>query len=245
MKAYDSMWAALTASRISTLEELIHIAANNERLNGGEAVLLSNGSSDPAPPSPDQPPSAPRIFHRYPSVPLALDGKLLQDPEELSAYNGQPLYYTPVRSKAGLALAAFTSRSAMFSEIKTTQARLSEVAVQPLAEHICTNNPDSLGEQACFFEHIGEQGDVRCLPPNRAYRDLTRVGRTKVAWWYTSDWNDVISSVSWCRWDVSLYEHVNYGGSQLWLPAGCNTPNLVELGWNDRASAIVNWGRRF
>jgi hypothetical protein len=176
---------------------------------------------------------------------MALDGRMLQDPEELSAYNGKPLYYTPVRSNAGLALAAFTSRDRMFAEAKEIRGRLSEVAVQAQSEHICTSNPDSLPEQARFFEHVGEHGDIRSLPPSRAYPDLTRVGRKKVGWWYTTDWNDVISSVSWCRWDVSLYEHINYGGSQLWLPAGCNTPNLVQLGWNDRASAIVNWGRRF
>lgn len=91
-------------------------------------------------------------------------------------------------------------------------------------------------ETRCFFEHIGEGGDVECLAPARAYPNLLQVGRVKVGWWCTTDWNDVISSVSWCRWDVTLYEHINYGGSQLFLPAGCNTPNLVELGWNDRAS---------
>jgi hypothetical protein len=176
---------------------------------------------------------------------MVLDGRMLQDPEELSAYNGKPLYYTPISSNAGLALEAFTSRDQMFAEAKEIRGRLSEAAVEAQSGRICTTNPDSLPEQASFFEHVGERGDIRSLPPSRAYPDLTRVGRKKVGWWYTTDWNDVISSVSWCRWDVSLYEHINYGGSQLWLRAGSNTPNLVQLGWNDRASAIVNWGRRF
>lgn len=113
------------------------------------------------------------------------------------------------------------------------------------SEHICQQPPYNLPEQVCFFSDIHENGDVICLAPGRAYPDLTGVGRTKVLWWYSDFWNDVISSVSWCRWDVTLYEHTNYGGSQLWLPAGCNTPNLVELGWNDRASSVVNWGQRF
>jgi len=244
VKNYDKLWTALAASRISTLEELVHVAASNERLGTDEAILVSNGQSEPAP-SPDQLPLAPPIVHRYPAVPLSVDGKLLQAPEELDAWHGKPLYYTPVRKETGIALAAFSARDAMLAEARAL--RTNPAPAQSLAsfEHLCTSNPDSLPEQVCFFEHIGEGGDVKCLAPARAYPNLLQVGRVKVGWWYTTDWNDVISSVSWCRWDVTLYEHINYGGSQLFLPAGCNTPNLVELGWNDRASGVVNWGSRW
>jgi hypothetical protein len=37
-----------------------------------------------------------------------------------------------------------------------------------------------LPEQVCFFEHIGEGGDVECLAPARAYPNLLQVGRVKV-----------------------------------------------------------------
>ena len=177
---------------------------------------------------------------------MLLDGKLVEKPDEITNYNGTPLYYTPLRNEGGMTLAAFTSHERMIAEAKHLSMSLGGTMVRPqLEQGICQQPPDNLPEQACFFEHTNEGGDVICLPPARAYPDLTRVGRNKVFWWYTTDWNDVVSSVSWCRWDVSLYEHINYGGSALYLTAGCNTPNLVELGWNDRASAIVNWGQRF
>jgi hypothetical protein len=238
MKNYDRLRAALADAHISTLDDLVHHMARFERVSSGEAILLPSSGPEPAP-SPDQLPAAPSIVH------LVLDGKPLQAPEELTPYNGTPLYYTPVRDGAAVALAAFTSRNRMIADAGHLPANLSEVMAQPEFEHLCQQPPDNLPEQACFFQDVNEGGDVVCLAPARAYPDLTRVGRHKVLWWYTGDWNDVVSSVSWCRWDVSLYEHVNYGGSQLWLPAGCNTPSLVELGWNDKASAIVNWGRRF
>jgi hypothetical protein len=243
VKQYDHLWEALAASRISTLEELVRLTAGNDRLMVGEVVLLSNGHSEPAP-SAEGPPPARAIVHRFPSVPLVLDGEPVPDAGTLKAYDGQALYYTPLRSAQGVTLAAFTSREAMMAQAGAMRAGVPRTALAALSEHVCTSNPDSLPEQVCFYEHIGEGGDVKCLAPARAYPNLLQVGRVKVGWWYTSDWNDVISSVSWCRWDVTLYEHIDYGGSQLFLPAGCNTPNLVELGWNDRASSVVNWGTR-
>ncbi len=241
MNTFDHLWKTLTNARISTLNDLVVEAAKHDRLASSESILVPTGNNEPAPAF-DHLPAVRPIIHRPPSIPLVLDGKLLDKPEEITAYNGTPLYYTPLRSSSGIALAAFTSRDRMISEAKQQAGEI----LHPQFERTGTNNPDSLPEQVCFFEHINEDGDVKCLPPRRAYSDLTRVGRSKFLWWYTNDWNDVISSVSACRWDVSLFEHINYGGSQLYLPArlGRNTPNLVELGWNDRASSIVNWGQR-
>jgi hypothetical protein len=256
MKNYDRLWSTLADSRIALLNQRIQSITRHNRPIANKAVPSPPGISEPVLPSDRLPPSLP-IVHRFPRIPLMLDGDLLEKPEDLTAYNGQPLYYTPVRNDSGVTLAAFTSRDQMFVEAKAICDRFSDSPVETLSknlsqsvarsqsEHICQQPPDNLPEQVCFFSDIHENGDVICLDPNRAYPDLTGVGRTKVMWWYTTDWNDVISSVSWCRWDISLYEHTHYSGSQLWLPAGCNTPNLVELGWNDRASSVVNWGQRF
>lgn len=243
MKSYDRLWETLNSSRITTLDDFIHAAVRDERLSSGGAILRLSSDSEPAPTF-GSPATLP-IVHRRSTVPLILDGKVLHHSDEISSFNQKPLFYTPLRSSSGVALAAFTSREQMLAQAKHMRTSHTEFMIRTQFEQICQQPPDSLPEQACFFEHIGEGGDVVCLPPAQAYHDLTLVGRTKVLWWYTTDWNDVISSVSWSRWDVSLFEHINYGGSELWLPAGCNTPNLVELGWNDRASAIVNWGQRF
>jgi hypothetical protein len=242
-KTHDRLWASLAAARISTLKEFVEHVVRDDGLSPGEGILLPNAKTEPVPPHDELPDRF--TEHPYPSVPLVLDGRRVYDREELNPHKGKPLYYTPVRSGARIAMAAFTSRKRMIAEASHLADKLSDHMVQADSEHACTSSPDTLGEQVCFFEHIFEGGGVICLPPGRAYSDLTRVGRNLAFWWYTTDWNDVISSVSWCRWDVSLFEHINYGGSQLWLPAGCTTPNLVELGWNDVASSIVNWGQRF
>lgn len=199
---------------------------------------------EPAP-NPDQLPAPQPLLHRPTPLLLAVDGQPLDKPEAITGYNGTPLYYTPLRQDSGLALVAFTSRTTMLAQVKRQAEQMAQQAVQPAFEHICQQPPYNLPEQACFYEHINQGGAWLCVPPGKAYSDLTRVGRTKVVVGYTSYWNDVISSVSWSRWHVSLYENIRYGGSELLLPAGCNTPDLGVLGWNDRASSIVNWGERF
>ena len=181
------------------------------------------------------------LTHRVPRVPLCVNGTILKDSRDITKYNGRPLYYTPLRTRSGIALAAFTDWKAMISE-STTMARTITEAATPADEHSCQQPPDSLPDQVIFYENINESGDTISLPGARAYSDLTKEHR---GFLNLGNWNDTISSVSWCRRDVSLFWNINYGGSQLWLPAGCNTPNLVDLGWNDEASAIVNWGQRF
>src|SRR3712207_2885929 len=144
------------------------------------------------------------ITHRAPNVPLFLDGEVLEDPQEITKHNGKPLYYTPLRTRAGIALAAFTDPQAMISDSSRLVRTMTEGSIPAAtSEHICTTNPDSLGERVQFFEHINESGDTIGLNPGRAYPDLT------------NGWNDVFSSVGWCRWDVSLFEHIHYRGSQL------------------------------
>jgi hypothetical protein len=227
-------------SRVESLERTAR--AQSDSLSSSE--LLSEDpsgavKSEPAPSGRILAPAA--ITHRAPNVPLFLDGEYLEDPQEITKQNGKPLYYTPLRIRGGIALAAFTDAQAMISEssrLASTMTTESNTAAP--SEHICTTNPDSLGDRVQFYEHLNTSGDTTGLNPGRAYPDLTLVSHGLFG-----DWNDTISSVDWCRWDVSLFEHIQYGGSQLWLRAGCNTPDLVQLGWNDRASSVVNWGRRF
>jgi hypothetical protein len=160
---------------------------------------------------------------------------------DITKYDGRALYYTPLRARSGIALAAFTDWNAMISESGKMASAVTAAALAPY-EHDCKSNPDELPETAFFWYDWHESGDSISLQPATAYPDLTKV---RHGFLNLGTWNDVISSVSWCRWDVSLFWDINYGGPQLWLPAGCNTPNLADLGWNDKASTIVNWGQRF
>lgn len=232
-----SLSHALREASVSSLEELVVRAAEIGSL-GTDGGALPVAETVPAP---DREAIGADALAPEVDVPLLLDGEVVEDRERLADLKGAPLHYTPLHNGPGVALAAFTRRDAMLAESGDLLASLGNVKLMSL-DHVCTSDPNTLPEQVCFFQHVDEQGDVLCLQPGRAYQDLTRVGRAKLLWWYTADWNDTISSVSHCRWDVSLFEHVNFGGDEYFLRAGCNTPNLVPLGWNDRASGIVNWG---
>lgn len=160
---------------------------------------------------------------------VVIDGET-NAPEVVHEFDGRALHSTPGTDSRGEAvLYCFTSMEG-----------LSEHLVAAPRHDIGTTNPDSLSELSYYYEHDDAGGDWLQNGPARAWRDLTRVQRGLFG-----NWNDIISSVNWCRWDISLYEHINYGGSQLYLPAGKTYFHLSRYGWNDRASATVNWGRRF
>jgi len=168
---------------------------------------------------------------------LVIDGQQ-HEPSVISQFNGQALYSTPgVDAKGEETLYSFTSLDALRERLSAHSQRNSISA-----RDIATSNPDSLPELSYYFEDATQQGDYLQNGPGRAWQDLTRVNR---GFLHLSDWNDVISSVDWCRWDISLYSDINYGGSQLYLPAGQTYDDLGRYGWNDVASSTVNWGQRF
>lgn len=210
------------------------------RGSGPEPLLVAAVDEVEAPP-PDFRDRRPAI-RGLPRIPVMVDERQIDDPGELAAQG--PLHFVALRDGNEALLSGYKRRDAMLSaaaEFASSEPRT--MLMSASLEHVCQWPPDNLPETVCFFEHIWEGGDVGCLAAGRAYQNLTKVGRSKILWWYSSDWNDVISSVSWCRYGVSLFEHIDYQGSELYLQAGCNTPNLVDLGWNDRASSVVNWGR--
>ncbi|WP_175410037.1 hypothetical protein [Streptomyces sp. TRM64462] len=182
-----------------------------------------------------------RLFE--PSVPLVLDGEPVEDEERMHADFPGPLHLTRLGDGEEMVLAAFTDRAAMLAEVRRyagdepSPERLERARAS--LEHVCTTNPGSLPEQVCFFEDAGESGDVRCLDPARGYPNLSRVRRGFLG---TQNWNDVISSLSWCRFDVSLFDAFDWQGNEFFAPRGCNTPDLNRFGWGDRAASIANWG---
>lgn len=170
--------------------------------------------------------------HKPPEMNLVIDGER-HEPSVITQFNGRALYSTPgLDSKGDPTLYSFTTLKSLNAHLITTRG----------IGDIVTSFPDYLSELSYYFENSNADGDRLQNGPGRAWSDLTRVGR---GIFRLGDWNDIISSVDWCRWDISLYEHINYGGSQLYLRAGRTYDNLEEFGWNDRASSTVNWGRRF
>jgi hypothetical protein len=87
------------------------------------------------------------------------------------------------------------------------------------------------------------------------WTDLRQVKRGGV---FGGDWNDQISSLGGTNSTCQYFEHINSGGSSLIIPndvpitvpstgyspsfkASRPIGNLVELGWNDRISSVINW----
>jgi hypothetical protein len=198
------------------------------------------GTLGPAPARGFVPPAP--LVHRVPRAPVFVDGVLLNDPREITRYNGSPLYYTPLRTPSSLALATFTTWERMLAEAPALTRGLVPGETAIPAENVCVNNPDSLPEQVFFYEDADESGDSLNLQPNFIYSDLSDVRHGFLG---LGNWDHIISSVSWCRWDVFLWDGPNGTGSWLRLPAGCNTPDLGVFGWNDRARTIYNAGGRW
>ncbi|MFJ8692994.1 hypothetical protein [Streptomyces roseolilacinus] len=184
-----------------------------------------------------------RLFEA--SVPLVLDGEPVEDEERVHADLAGPLHLTPLGRGADTVLGAFTDRAAMLEAVRREDAADEEVSPERLErarasfEHICTSNPSVLPARVCFFEDAGEQGDVKCLDPGLGYPNLSRVRRGFLS---TQNWNDVISSLSWCRFDVSLFDAFDWQGNEFFARKGCNNPDLARFGWGDRAASIANWG---
>jgi hypothetical protein len=219
------------------VEELAREAWDCRKAKSSSAP--GQGAPVPAPARGLVPPAP--LVHRVPRVPVFVDGVLLKGPHEITRYNGSPLYYTPLRTPSSLALAAFTKWERMLAEapMLTRGLVLGETVIP--AESHCAEPPDSLPEQVFFYEDADESGDSLSLQPNFYYPDLSDVRHGFLG---LGNWDHIISSLSWCRWDVFMWDGPNGTGSAIWLPAGCNTPNLDVFGWNDRARTIFNGGGR-
>jgi hypothetical protein len=215
---------ALAAQGIDSLDSLVaRLSRRPAPLEAEEDPLIAIASQAAATPGPKP--------HKVPDTGLVVDGAAMAA-NSIADFTGRELYSTPgLDSNGRPTLYSFTNPSLLWQSL---------TAIRPLHD-LGTNNPDSLPDVSTYFEHEDGQGDRLQNNPGRAWRDLTRVRRGFLG---LSDWNDIVSSVGWCRWDVILYEHTNYQGSRLYLRAGRTYYHLTQFGWNDRTSSMVNLGRR-
>ncbi|MFF7946262.1 hypothetical protein [Streptomyces griseorubiginosus] len=216
--------AELAESGVDSFEALVDRLADSDPPLSHEDHVMMIGATDggiSVAPRPHQPPE----------MRVVIDGEA-NEPETVREFDGQPLYSTPGLDKKGsLLLYSFTSLRGLNSHLLAAPRH-----------DIGTTNPDSLPELSYYYEHEDGGGDWLQNGPGRAWADLRRVPR---GFLHTGDWNDIISSVNWCRWDVSVWDRPNYQGSQLYLPAGQTYYHLSQFGWNDCVSSTANWGRRF
>ncbi|MFF4029090.1 hypothetical protein ACFYZ2_04870 [Streptomyces sviceus] len=214
----------LAESGVSSYEALVNRLADDAPLLSHEDHVMMIGATDGSPPAALRP-------HQPPEMMVVIDGET-NEPETVREFDGQPLYSTPgIDKKGSQVLYSFTTLQGLNDHL---------VAAPP--HDIGTSNPDSLPELSYYYEDEDAGGDWLQNGPGRAWPDLRSVPR---GFLHTQNWNDIISSVNWCRWDVSVWDTPNYQGSQLYLPAGVTYFHLSQLGWNDCVSATANWGQRF
>ena len=201
------------------------------------------------------PDAAARTVHRVPHVPVLVNGTLY-DPPDIRRFDGVELHFVPADDH----LLAIDDRSVIANLWQTSylssalesyqyggydtgvgpQIVIPTVPMEPGGELPPYNPGGSSGEGGSgtlLFEHVNFDGDWLTLPKNKAYYDLTEVGKDFLG---LGDWNDVISSVQMYTTTMCvLFEHVHRGGASLTLHGG--TENLVAWGWNDRVSSVETW----
>ncbi|WP_119269359.1 hypothetical protein [Taklimakanibacter deserti] len=177
------------------------------------------------------------------SVPIVLDGKRV-DYNEIARLNGRPLDYvaTPLKG-GGQALVVFSDRSimrnhhlrqfrsaqqAIGSEVETalTAGGLTPTLIEPRLD---------LGMR--IFEHVNYGGDSAGFAPDEYVDDMMQFDDGLGL--FGGDWNDIMSSVLVARCHCVAWEHIHDGGASITFYS--DTPNLHELGWGDRISAV--WAR--
>ncbi|GAA5082488.1 hypothetical protein HNP84_009929 [Thermocatellispora tengchongensis] len=212
--------ALLRDQGITTLEALVSRAVGAPRsaapVRPDAAQALSGFRAAPAQP----------VTHPAPAMAVVVDG-VEHDPRDLSRFDGRPLTYIYGTER----LAALTDDSALNGALwAASHLRGAGAERDP--------RPPTQGEVQ-MFEHVDYAGDWFWCPARAAYNDLTNVYHGPL---HLHDWNDTISSMGGTNCAVRYYEHINFGGSSLLVPAFTDVPTLVPSGWNDRISSVWNLG---
>ncbi|GAA3250204.1 hypothetical protein [Nonomuraea helvata] len=208
--------ALLRDQGITTLETLVSKAVNAPRSAPPVKMDTAQALSRPKAAS-SQP-----VTHPAPAMAVVVDG-VEHDPRDLSRFDGRPLTYIYGTER----LVALTDDSALNGALwAASQLR----AADP--------RPATQGEVQ-MFEHVDYAGDWFWCGAHQAYNDLTSVHHGPL---HLHDWNDVISSMGSTNNAVRYYEHINFGGSSLFVQPFSDIPTLVPSGWNDRISSVWNMG---
>lgn len=161
-----------------------------------------------------------------PEVPVVLDGEVVEDLERLNvAMRTQALPTTRLSEAGAVALGVFTDRTAMLSEAQ-------RMDTETIADF-------GLPTFTRVWENGNEGGDRLELEHGFHWPNLLNVPR---GFLHTQDWNDIISSVSVCQFDVSLFADINLQGPEFFVPAGNRIPDLTPFGWNDAVSSFICFG---
>jgi hypothetical protein len=222
-----------------------------------------------------EPQAGASFSHRPPKIPFTVAG-VTYDPADIKRFDGQPLHFLYRTVGDAAELIGFVGNEWVRAVTAYAQLRLLGGLAAPAAgygtllggvaggyhpyphypyypspgkgakQHVAGLLLTEAPTFACsFWEHANFRGRKLVLRARRAYRDLTKAGGGFLS--FSSDWNDIISSVQLDGAAVRLFEHTNYEGDSLSIfptaPTFVFIPNLELLGWNDRVSSIQNLGQ--
>jgi hypothetical protein len=229
----DDVLSVLSESGITTLQSLVQHAlavpppAQPQPLDS--LRLLAPGT--PQTTEPSTPPT-----HRPPRVAVIVDG-VEYDPQDITRFDGQTLTF--VADGNTDRILAYTDDRPLYTAMWAA-GMLGRLSTPTGArEDVRAGSaPPTFGETR-MFEHHFFDGDWFWVPANHGWADLTRLRHGS---WPGSDWNDTISSVARTDCLMGYFEHINYGGIKLVVPAGFELTELDTWGWNDRISSVANYG---
>jgi hypothetical protein len=255
----EDVVADLRKKKIDALDLLIEVFARqakaSSRQTPGERVdvqALSQRSDAPTKP-----------VQRVPGLPVLLRGTLY-DPADITRFDGTELHFIATGKDHILAIddraimenlwqtsyLASMARSDYTTMKETTDTSVPTVTdggVRPTSVdggytggYTCAwVTPTAPNPHTNFYEDINYGGDRLELASGFEIPKLS--GHHLGPFWSGDDWNDNISSIQMVRTEATvIFEHVNKTGQSFSFFR--SEPNLVNLGWNDRASSAVTWG---
>jgi hypothetical protein len=172
-----------------------------------------------------------------PTVPVVLNGELVEDLERMNAQYPGDLYATPVAYDSTFALAAFTERKAMLEEAR----KMSENAefrwlLQERSGGYCFGEGTLLPLFLKFYDLPDRVGDSLRLNPEKVIKDLSTKPRRDVL-----NWDNAIRSFDVCAYPYSAYSDPNFRGVEHFINFRCwFNPN-----WGLTVSSLRNWGLAF
>lgn len=200
-----------------------------------------------------------RCIHQIPSLPIKLNGKSAAA-ESVKDFDGKPLIYViDDAANAGEVLPVFSVPEKAMAYIAGSTGKSKATARGSYSLNTGSTPQqvaDLIGGAVFLFEHINYVGAKWDFYAGTTGYPSHNPGQGNVSdfrsvfcfLWWCQNINDKVSSVQnqsevWAyvrpqRSFAVLHEHINFQGSQLWVPERRLIPSLVPFGWNDRASSL-------
>jgi hypothetical protein len=172
-----------------------------------------------------------------PTVPVVLNGELVEDLERMNAQHPGDLYVTPVAYDSTFALAAFTERKAMLEEAR----KMSEnVELHWLLEERsgggCPPEGTIVQVVLVFHDLPNLAGENLYVKPDEEIKDMSTLPRREFL-----NWDNAIRSISSCAYPYSAYSDPNFRGIEHFINFRC----WLNPNWGLTISSIRNWGLAF